>query len=583
MDLESYGQTIRVVTTCLAFLLLVTRQAPTRDLKPDTWVATDGLGRQVWAGTKLRENRTVGMFYFLTNRAPNAPIYDITKLLAADPKNPKYGPYGSSHWWGEPWLGYYQSDDPAVIRKHMAMLSNAGVDVLVFDNTNGPTYPDVYIPLCKVLEEMKAQGLKAPQIAFFTGHGAWNTLEQDFYSKGIYRDLWFQWKGKPLMMVHLESNDVLPAAIKDRFSVRESWAWTPSAWFGDGHDKWPWLDNYPQNFGWHEDPKRPEEVSVTVGQHATSSIGRSSSAQHEPPVDDQKLTPRTAEGVCFAQQFERALQIDPEFVFVTGWNEWTATRFRQERDGIMAGRPEPAAGTFFVDEYNAEFSRDIEPAKGLLQDDYYYQLVSFVRRYKGSREVGAITQRDIQLNSGFGQWNAVEPTYLDAVGDPVRRDHAGWGTEHYVNQTGRNDIVAAKVAYDSKNVSFYVRTKDPISPHTDPSWMLLFINIGGTYTKGWLGYDFVVDRHPAAGGTSLEGNAAGGYAWRQAQTVGYRVKGNELMIVIPRKLLGLAKGKHVIDFKWADNIAQSGDPSDFTLNGDSAPDDRFNYRAFIRS
>src|SRR5208282_5857089 len=123
-----------------------------------------GLGREVWSGNALRPKRTVGMFYFLTNRAPNAPIYDNTKLLAASPKSPQYGPYGSSHWWGEPWLGYYQSDDPAVIRKHMAMLANAGVDVIVFDNTNGPTYPDVYIPLCQVLEAMKAEGLRAPQI-----------------------------------------------------------------------------------------------------------------------------------------------------------------------------------------------------------------------------------------------------------------------------------------------------------------------------------------------------------------------------------------------------------------------------------
>src|SRR5579862_3132600 len=198
------GQTGGVLFS-LAFL--IAQAGIPVDLKPDTWVAVDGLGREVTAenASNLRPNRTVGIFYFLSNRAPNAPIYDVTNLLAADPKNPRYGPYGSSHWWGEPWLGYYQSDDESVIRKHMGMLANAGVVVLVFDNTNGPTYPDVYLPLCRVLEEMKQEGMKAPQIAFFTGHGAWNTLEQDFYGKGIYSDLWFQWKGKPLMMVHLEN------------------------------------------------------------------------------------------------------------------------------------------------------------------------------------------------------------------------------------------------------------------------------------------------------------------------------------------------------------------------------------------
>ena len=38
-----------------------------------------------------------------------------------------------------------------------------------------------------------------------------------------------------------------------------------------------------------------------------------------------------------------------------------------------------------------------------------------------------------------------------------------------------------------------------------------------------------------------------------------------------------------IDFKWADNIQQTGDWTDFTINGDAAPNDRFNYRATLRS
>ena len=54
------------------------------------------------------------------------------------------------------------------------------------------------------------------------------------------------------------------------------------------------------------------------------------------------------------------------------------------------------------------------------------------------------------------------------------------------------------------------------------------------------------------------------------------------MISIPRAALGLAGKSGVIDFKWADNIAQTGEASDFTLNGDAAPNDRFNYRAIIR-
>jgi hypothetical protein len=49
--------------------------------------------------------------------------------------------------------------------------------------------------------------------------------------------------------------------------------------------------------------------------------------------------------------------------------------------------------------------------------------------------------------------------------------------------------------------------------------------------------------------------------------------------MIPRRLLDIPSSSVTIDFKWADNIQQDGTWSDFTLNGDSAPSDRFNFRA----
>lgn len=35
-------------------------------------------------------------------------------------------------------------------------------------------------------------------------------------------------------------------------------------------------------------------------------------------------TTDTDKGLYFDQQWQRALEVDPEFIFVTGWNEWTA-------------------------------------------------------------------------------------------------------------------------------------------------------------------------------------------------------------------------------------------------------------------
>jgi len=65
--------------------------------------------------------------------------------------------------------------------------------------------------------------------------------------------------------------------------------------------------------------------------------------------------------------------------------------------------------------------------------------------------------------------------------------------------------------------------------------------------------------------------------------VKWRALGNELELTIPCKTLGLKAPPAALDFKWADNCITVGDWTDFTLNGDAAPNDRFNFRAVLRA
>ena len=51
----------------------------------------------------------------------------------------------------------------------------------------------------------------------------------------------------------------------------------------------------------------------------------------------------------------------------------------------LAGRKLEAGESFFVDLWSQEYSRDIEPMRGGHTDNYYYQLASWVRRFKGVR------------------------------------------------------------------------------------------------------------------------------------------------------------------------------------------------------
>ncbi len=183
----------------------------------DTWVATDGLGRALPTSAETgppRAGKTVGMFYFLTFDHGQPGPYDNTQILAAHPEalqdvhNPAWGPLNTAHYWGEPLFGYYASDDEYVLRKHAQMLSAAGVDVVIFDNSNAVTYDRARNKLCRVWEQIRREGGQTPQIAFLCPFGNPNNiggrtlreLYQTLYAPGLYSDLWFRWQGKPLVL-----------------------------------------------------------------------------------------------------------------------------------------------------------------------------------------------------------------------------------------------------------------------------------------------------------------------------------------------------------------------------------------------
>ncbi len=362
--------------------------------------------------------------------------------------------------------------------------------------------------------------------------------------------------------------------IKDFFTFRKP---QPDYFKGPtAPDMWSWLEVYPQHL-FRNSRGEKEQMSVGVAQNA---IGRRLGSLSEPGARSRNWhmganDPRpnaVNEGLNFAEQFERALKEDPQFIFITGWNEWIAGRFAE-----FAGVKQPV---MFVDEFNQERSRDIEPMRGGHGDDYYYQMIAFIRRYKGVRKPPAASRRKtIHIDGEFTDWKYVGPEYRDDVGDTAWRDHAGWNNvTRYTDTTGRNDFVALKVARDNEYVYFYARTQAPITPHTDPHWMLLFINTKGDPHAGWEGYNFVVNRRVVNDTTTMLETSAGGWNWRPKAQVRYRVRGNELELAIRRADLGLRPGQPLrLQFKWADNMQRDGDVMEFTLSGDAAPNGRFNY------
>jgi len=647
----------------------------------------------------------------------NGGPYDVTKILAEDPgamtkpDSPLWGPMHVPHHWGESLFGYYLTDDAHVLRKHAQMLSDAQIDVIIFDVTNQITYKPYYMALLKVFSDVRRAGGRTPQVAFLCPF--WDPpkvvaeLYRDLYGPGLYSDLWFRWDGKPLILADPQllvrtpksGKPKQPAELRDghtlgqSFSVADpleavsgscpTWNATGSAvtctlrregpdgeqvasrrftnvadngwpmlrldpplpagkyylemsaphgkigwWshakdvlphgeaFADGKpvtgdrtlrlvrvdgettrlrsfftfrkpqpdyfrgptrpDMWSWLEVYPQHVFKNARGEK-EQMSVGVGQNAVGSrlatmseAGARGRSYHNGAVSTEPGA--VLHGYNLAEQWEHALEQDPKFIFVTGWNEWIAGRF-EEFNGVR----QPV---MFVDAFDQEHSRDIEPMKGGYGDNYYYQLVDYVRRFKGVRPLPRLEPRPIRIDGRFDDWNEVKPEFRDTPGDPARRNHAGWNNvATYTNTTGRNDIVLAKVSCDEKTVFFYVRTRQPLTAATDPNWMLLYVDSDHDPRTGWLGYDHVLNRRRSNGQATVERNAGDTYEWEPVTEVRYRATGHELELAVPRDALSISSSPTVLDFKWADSIQQTGDWSDLTRNGDAAPNDRFNYRA----
>jgi hypothetical protein len=567
-------------------MMTTVAQAAPRDTRPDTWVATDGLGRVVSTSEQVgppRKDKFVGIFYFLWmgQHGTDGP-FDITKILAQDPDamskpdSPLWGPLNKFHYWGEPLFGYYLSTDKWVYQKHAQMLSDAGVDTVVFDVTNRFTYPESYTALCEAWTEVRRNGGRTPQIAFLTPF--WDpktvtrTLYDDFYSKNLYADLWFQWKGKPLILADPAKVD---DDVKGFFTFRKP---QPDYFQGPtGPNQWAWLEKYPQHVFYDSDNK-PEQMVVGIAQNGhygklctfseKDTYGRS---WHDGKKDERPGAVNL--GLNFAEQWKRALEVDPEFIFITGWNEWIAMRLNE-----FAGVREPV---MFCDQFTQEYSRDIEPMKGGHVDHYYYQMIDYIRRFKGARPAQpAGAPKTMRMDRNFADWRSVTPEYLDDIGDTAHRDHPGWGSEgQYVNKTGRNDLASCKVARDERFVYFYASTREPITPHTDPGWMMLFINSDRDHRTGWEGYDFVVNRKVLTNATTLLERSRSRWNWEPVTEVRYKVRGNEIEIAVSRSALGFDTNKPLrFDFKWADNTAISGDIMEFYTDGDVAPNGRFAYR-----
>ena len=591
-------------TVALGTVCLIGGSAFGQTVNSDSWAATDALGRKVSeykdAGDK-KKDKFIAMFYWTWHQGNDDTTYQVKNISEIVRKYPEaMKDYNHPAWgdkrpgfffWEQPLLGYYKTTDPWVLRKHAEMLADAGVDAVFFDCTNGSlTWEDSYEALMKTWDQAQKDGVNVPKIAFMLPFGpaphslvSLRQLYKDVYKPGRYENLWFVWKGKPCIMAYPDNLTDSPEdrAIRDFFTFRPG---QPDIVDGPGRpDQWGWLETYPQ----HKFVERPdggcEEMVVCVAQNANDASGGHCCAFNAPGTYGRSYTQQRGQdtredaylyGLNIQEQWDYALQCDPDLIFVTGWNEFIAGKH-------IGWHPARPYYPFAVpDQFDWERSRDIEPVKawGDKGDAYYIQLVDNIRRYKGVSESQAVSQPRSFRIGRFDGWDGVSPDFRHYPGNTMHRNHKGHANMFYTNTTGRNDIVDAKVARDRRYVYFYVETADKLTPSTDRNWMMLFIDVDRDKATGWEGYDFVLNyEKPQDGKSVLSRHSGDGWNWERAAEADYAVDGNRMEIRIPRSLLGEFGKSLNIEFKWSDNMQEEGNIMDFYVNGDAAPGGRFNF------
>lgn len=551
----------------------------------------DALGRKLpmpGRAPQLRADRYVGMFYFVNltwegkRLGDNTRIFDKTPEAFQNPDDPVWD--CGACYWGQPLFGYYAHDDAWVIRRHVMMLIQADIDFIVFDTTNLSMHAATSMKVLGILDEFRRVGWRAPQAVYYTNSESGRRVREIYeavYRPGLHRESWFCLDGKPLIIARPEQCDEETRAF---FTFRLS-QWPTEAPKTTGGFPWMAFERPQQAF--RSEDGANEVISVSVAQHPQIRFGDSAFHGEETNrgrsfhqafhvTANDRCDAAVQWGYNFAEQWERAIEADPRIVFVTGWNEWVA--------GVIRCRGSRRPVTF-IDTASQEYSRDIEPMRGGHFDNYYMQLIDYVRRYKGVAPAAAASApKTMDMDADTAQWRDVAPEYRGFPFFDIPREQAGMDGVTYT-AGGCNVFDSLKLARDDEYLYVYARCFSNIAPYDFTNRMNLFLRVQSAGEgfcpddhPSWAGYHFLLNHEGMDRDSTFLHECLGGWRWRPVATVRRRESGAEYQAAIPLKSLGIQPGQPFeLHFKWADRLLENETVEDFYLNGCTAPYGRLNF------
>ena len=343
---------------------------------------------------------TFGIFYSTWHclAAHGNPILDISRILAGQQS---YGSYGiPNHYWGRPAAGYYcPSENDAVLRQHAELLRDAGISFAFIDATNH-AYVDsrshdtpgmILRPLDRLLAVWStvpgAPRLVpwVPVVAAGTSPTVYN-VDAMLQRLAAYPGMQFEYLGKPLLLITENAqypvNAAREAALATQYTVRRMWAM-----YQDDGAPWSFLQRCQSS----PTSSAPCDQRVAVRNGGIEQISITTAYQAT-FMNVPTATPKHR-GLTFRKQFERAFTWpETPIITITGWNEWVVGR-------QQCGHPQCPCSTYpngcFGDQYDIEYSRDIEPGANEMGTYYYELMKACIALFRAGNQCDAAHANDL--------------------------------------------------------------------------------------------------------------------------------------------------------------------------------------------
>lgn len=344
------------------------------------------------------------------------PAFSQTAILDADQVSgsligmdyePWFTPHNAS--WNKaeaiPVLGKYSSYDVPVLRQHEEWFESLGIDWLLVDWSNmlwlkppwesqiGAVHEleETTELLFKTYSELAREGHHPPKIVLLIStqngppvpheferiRGVFDWIDSHYLANPDYKDLWLYYHGKPLIVVWYSPYNAceqLPKILRKTPVDDPHWTirWMnqqEQVSHADACDMWSWVDGTIR------------QKVVYLNGKAEETVVRPSCFPPEGWLDPKAVG--RDHGYPYLESWEVAFESRPKFVQISQWNEFV---------GQTEGKGYGPKHHRYLDQYNLNFSDDIEPTKmdtcayrGCGGWGYYYMNMTkaLISLYKG--------------------------------------------------------------------------------------------------------------------------------------------------------------------------------------------------------